>query len=230
MVPAEELLTQEARMRLMAIRELSDLGSGYLLATRDMEIRGAGNIVGKEQSGHIAAVGYELYCQLMEEAIKELQGEKESEKIETTINLGFAGFIPSTYIAPVNQRLESYQKLSLLTDMSELEKFKRELKDRFGPLQPETERLLKIVELKIMARPLQLEKIEKVAGGISFTFHSDTRLSPESIIKSGELPGFRFLSENSLCFFRKGEGVDFIYNETKIILQKLLKLSNLQKI
>jgi len=173
LVPEESHLSEEARQRLQAIRELSELGSGFQLASRDMEIRGAGNILGPEQSGHVSAVGFELYCRLLAEAIRELKGEGETEQLpEPEINLPLQGYIPEDYIGQPGQRLDIYKRLSEVTRQEELDLYREEIEDRYGPLPPPFVQLFVFLEIKLLARRLRLERIEKKGDKIILTFNS----------------------------------------------------------
>ena len=180
LVPSESHLSQDARKRLQAIKELSHLGSGFQLASRDMEIRGTGNILGAQQSGHMAAIGFELYCRLLEETVKELKGEREGieEVVEPEIVIPFQGYIPDDYISHSGQRLDIYKKLSDIDDIEELYYQKEELEDRYG-LPPEPFiNLFTFLELKILARKIRLERLEKKRDIITLTFSPRIVLIP----------------------------------------------------
>src|SRR5438552_5851978 len=121
MIPGEQLISRDAQMRLRALQELDDLGGGFKLAAHDLEIRGAGNLLGKQQSGQIAAVGFELYQQMMEEAVGELRGEQVRTEVEPEIQLGIPAFIPESYIPDENQRLVVYRRLASIRGQSDLD-------------------------------------------------------------------------------------------------------------
>src|SRR5439155_25380129 len=150
LVPRHARLLTDARKRISAIKQYSSLGSGFKIAMRDLEIRGAGNLLGAQQSGHITAVGFELYCQLLKQSVGALKGEKVRPRIEVQMRLDFLAmspgeegpaqssfsrapaFIPFKYIAESRQRIEIYRKLAQVTDKASLDRLRRELRDRFG--------------------------------------------------------------------------------------------------
>lgn len=200
LVPAKDAITDLARQRLKAVQELTELGSGFHLATRDMEIRGAGNILGSEQSGHIATVGFDLYCRLIEETIQELRGEEYQEEVETEIDLGFRGIIPQEYVTDTNLRLMIYKKLSSLREIEELNSCARELEDRYGKLPPQMFKLLEYFEIKIMATKLKLERLKIEGEKCSLTFHKSTPLDPAAVIDLVKRKGrdARFVSDTTI--------------------------------
>ena len=147
----DKLIREVAEKRLKAIREFSELGSGIKIAMRDLEIRGAGNVLGAEQSGHMEAVGYEMYCKMLNEAVAVLKGEKPQEDFETTVDLNVDGFIPASYIANEFEKLNMYKKISAITDREEMADIRQELEDRFGEVPKVTENLLTIAFIKAKA-------------------------------------------------------------------------------
>ena len=160
----DRLLREVAEKRLKAIREFSDLGSGIRIAMRDLEIRGAGNVLGAEQSGHMEAVGYELYCKMLNEAVSMLKGERILADFDTTVDLKIDGFIPATYIKNEYEKLNMYKKISAITTPEELEDIENELTDRFGPVPEVTENLLKVALLKARAHAAY---VTEISGGRS---------------------------------------------------------------
>lgn len=152
-------LTSTAARRLKAIEEFSDLGAGFQIALRDLEIRGAGNILGTEQSGHIAAVGYELYCQLLENAVRALKGEPLREHRHVAVDLPVSAYLPEDYVPPGRQKIEMYRKLSSVQSREQWELLRDEFRDRFGPLPTPVETLLQIRELQLLAMPWQIDEI-----------------------------------------------------------------------
>jgi transcription-repair coupling factor (superfamily II helicase) len=176
------VLSKEAHDRLKAIFEFSELGSSLRLASRDLEIRGAGNILGTSQSGHIAAVGMDLYTQLMEETIKELQGEKLIPEIDPEVNLPIPSFIPEDYITDINQRLVFYKRLASCMDDTGVAEVKEELGDRFGPPPPTVSNLLSVITLKNFLRPFFITSIAYNGKEITLTFHPQAEDSLEKIL------------------------------------------------
>jgi len=161
--PSYRSISDTAKKRLQAIKEFSELGSGFKLAMRDLEIRGAGNLLGKEQHGSVGEIGFNLYCRLLEEAIKELQEEEEGkekkEDITPTIDIKIDAYIPEGYIPDLKQRVLIYKKLADIKDLETLERTKEELKDRYGIYPREVKNLLEIIYLKIFLRKLGIASL-----------------------------------------------------------------------
>ena len=159
-------MTDRAVERLKAIQEFTALGSGYKLAMRDLEIRGAGNLLGAQQSGHIYEVGFDLYCELLEEAVKELKGEPVIAPREVEIDLILEASIPVTYVTDDRQRIALYRRLNLITAPEGLAELQAELVDRFGPVPPPLQKLLQIVELKAAALQRGVKSVRERDGEI----------------------------------------------------------------
>jgi transcription-repair coupling factor (superfamily II helicase) len=159
LLDAERAITPTASKRLKAIEEFSDLGAGFKIAMRDLEIRGAGNILGTQQSGHIAAVGYELYCHLLENAVRSLKNMPVKTHLEVTIDLPWPAFLPRDYVAGQKLKIEVYRRLSRVRKMERLDDFRRELRDRYGPIPTPVEWLLRLSELRILASSWQIAEI-----------------------------------------------------------------------
>jgi transcription-repair coupling factor (superfamily II helicase) len=183
LVPADGRVDSQAQERLRALQELTDLGSGFKLAMRDLEIRGAGNLLGAQQHGHIAAVGFDLYAKLLAEAVAELRGEPASPEIDPVVSVEVEGFLPEEYVPEVNQRLAFYKRLAGATDAAAIEDLRVELADRFGPLPPPAEQLLDIVRIRVAARALRVERIEAGAGRALVTFAPSTSLDPARLVR-----------------------------------------------
>ena len=169
-VPPEHLVTREAQRRLLALMDFTELGSGFKIALNDLRIRGAGNILGAAQSGHIAAVGYEMYVQLMEKTIREMKGEDIRESVEPEIHLDLEVHLPATYIANSSQRLTTYRRLAAAADEMALAEMREELVDRFGPLPSEASRLFSLLSLKLLLRRLWIRRLEAVNGSYILSF------------------------------------------------------------
>jgi transcription-repair coupling factor (superfamily II helicase) len=152
-------LTPQASRRLKAIEEFSELGAGFKIAMRDLEIRGAGNILGTEQSGHIAAVGYELYCQLLENAVRALKQEPLKEHRHVAVDLPITAYLPDTYVPPGRFKIEMYRKLTGVRTAEQFTELQAEFRDRFGPWPPETERLFQIRDVQLLAQLWQIDEI-----------------------------------------------------------------------
>ncbi|RDD63970.1 transcription-repair coupling factor [Ferruginivarius sediminum] len=185
---AGQRLTDAAEKRLHVMQTLDHLGAGFSLASHDLDIRGAGNLVGEEQSGHIREVGIELYQQMLEEAVAEARGggpeEKEAaEAFTPQINIGTSVLIPERYVADLNVRLGLYRRIAHLVDRQEIEGFAAELIDRFGPLPQEVENLLQTVAIKQLCRDANVEKVEAGPKGAVLQFHNDTFPDPQGLVR-----------------------------------------------
>jgi transcription-repair coupling factor (superfamily II helicase) len=159
LLDSERGVTPTAGRRLKAIEEFSELGAGFKIAMRDLEIRGAGNILGTQQSGHIAAVGYELYCQLLENAVRGLKNQPLRTPLDVTLDLPWPAFLPREYVPGQRLRIEVYRRLARLRRLERLEDFRQELRDRFGPIPEPTEWLLRLAELRLLAARWQIATI-----------------------------------------------------------------------
>jgi len=182
LIPSDEALSEIARKRLAAIREFSDLGMGFRVAALDLEIRGAGNLLGGEQHGHIDAVGFDLYCQLLEQTVEELKGEKPEEEISTSINLNLDIRIPEAYILDSSQRLRMYKRISSAGDSGELDQLRQELVDRFGKYPEPVENLFQYARLRQVTMALQIQSIEKSRGQVFFRFIDQSKVSPKRLL------------------------------------------------
>jgi transcription-repair coupling factor (superfamily II helicase) len=163
LLPRHARLLTDVRKRISAIKQYSTLGSGFKIAMRDLEIRGAGNLLGTEQSGHITAVGFELYCQLLKQSVASMKGKKIKPRVEVSVALDFLGdanHLPENYVPEPHHRIEIYRKLAQANEKSLLDALQKELRDRFGPLPPQVELLLQIAELKILASEKSVTAIE----------------------------------------------------------------------
>lgn len=182
-VPEKTKLTPEARKRLAAIKSFVELGSGFKIAQKDLEIRGAGNLLGPEQSGHIAAVGFELYMKLLNQAIADLKGEVYEEELEPEIKLQVPAYIPDSYIPDGDLRLLFYQRLASVKSARALEFILEEMQDRFGPLPKEVKFLAEIVELKFDCKPLRVAELRGSPSSIVAKLDSLTKVRPEQLVK-----------------------------------------------
>ena len=182
LVPADGRVDEQAQRRLRALQELTELGSGFKLALRDLEIRGAGNLLGAQQHGHIAAVGFDLYSKLLAEAVRELRGEPAVTHVEPVISVGVDGYLPDDYVPEVNQRLALYKRLAGAATDAEVDELAAELLDRFGPLPESAGRLVDIVRIRAAARALGVEKLEAGDGRALLTFSPATPLDPKRLV------------------------------------------------
>jgi transcription-repair coupling factor (superfamily II helicase) len=164
LIPGEDILQHDAKLRLQAIQEMSYLGAGFRLAMKDLEIRGAGNLLGAEQSGHIGRIGFDLYTELLEKAVHEVKGEYVPPDIEPQIQLQISAFISEHYVADTMLRLSLYRRIADLASRDDADRLENEIRDRFGPLPAETQNLLIIARIKILARRLRLSRLILSAG------------------------------------------------------------------
>jgi transcription-repair coupling factor (superfamily II helicase) len=183
LIPTEGALTPIARQRLAALKEFSELGAGFRIAALDLELRGAGNLLGREQHGHIEAVGFDMYCQMMERAVAERKGEAVAPERRATLNLGQDLRIPPKYIENENLRLRIYKRIASVTSEGEREEVRRELEDRFGPVPPAVLHLLDYAVLKAMAEQLAVASLDRRGDQIAIKFYEDTTLGPERLVK-----------------------------------------------
>ncbi len=197
LAPPESMLSEQARKRLQAVQEMSYLGAGFRLALKDLEIRGAGEIFGAEQSGHIHEVGFDLYIEMLEEAVAELKGEEVKEEREPAMEVQISAFIPAEYIEDVTLRLSFYRRLASLQTAAGIADFESELRDRFGALPEEARNLLRIAGLKAVAKQLGVEKIHESGDKVSVLFFSDTSVQPSHImdLRQGRKKRIKFLPE-----------------------------------
>ena len=183
LIPSELSLSRDAMRRLRAIQELSELGSGFKLAVHDLEIRGAGNLLGPSQSGQISAVGFELYTQMMEKAVRELRGEEVVEEITPEIQFHLPAFLPEEYVADPAERLNLYRRLSLSRSGEDVLSIQEELVDRFGRLPVEVESLLEVIRIKHLLTQLSIQKFETTPSQFVLSFHETTKVSPRKVIE-----------------------------------------------
>ena len=180
-------ITPNAARRLRAIEEFSEMGAGFAIAMRDLEIRGAGNLLGTQQSGHIAAVGYELYCQLLENAVRTLQKQPPKVTLDVDIDLPGDAYLPPDYVDDQRQKIDLYRRLTRVTSVQELADFRSELVDRFGPIPPPVERLLSLAELKMDAAIWQIAGIEIEGQFLKFTYSNRQRIEQLARKHKGKL-------------------------------------------
>ncbi len=166
----DKLLGEVAEKRLSAIRDFTDLGSGFKIALRDLEIRGAGNLLGAEQHGHIAAIGFDLYCRLLEEAIKERRGEKKPDTPDPTIEVEMDAYISGHYIDDPAQKVEIYKKIAAITSLAEADEVEAEIEDRFGDLPEVVRNLIEIARFKVLAKQLGINSVSTERGEIVARF------------------------------------------------------------
>jgi transcription-repair coupling factor (superfamily II helicase) len=183
LIPAEQTLSPIARRRLAAIREFSDLGSGFRIAALDLEIRGAGNLLGGEQSGHIEAVGFDMYMKLLEQTIRELKGEDLEDERRAAVNLRLNLRLDDSYIADTNQRLSAYRRMASARALDEIDALVAELQDRYGDPPTGVVNLAQYARLRVLADTIGLESLDREGKIVVLRFRSDARLDPTLLIK-----------------------------------------------
>jgi len=201
----DKMLKEIAEKRLAAIKEFTDLGSGFKIAMRDLEIRGAGNLLGAEQHGHMEAVGYDLYCKMLNEAVKTLKGEPYEEHFDTTLDINVDAYIPRTYIPNEFQKLDIYKRIANIENEEESDEMLEELIDRFGDLPKSVENLLWIARIKAKAHACYLKEVSEKGDRISFVFIERAKINPAKI------PEFLSAYKNALTFTPEQKGPFFTY-------------------
>lgn len=187
----DRMLTEVAEKRLSAIREFSDFGSGFKIAMKDLEIRGAGNVLGKSQHGHMAAVGYDLYCKMLNEAVNDLKGIKNEYSFETNVDLSVDAYIPSTYIKSEYQKLDIYKRIAAIESEEELSDMKDELVDRYGSLSTPAVNLLNIALIKSMAHKIGIMEMKgTIEDGPSGCYKTVMKVYPKAEINTEAIPNF----------------------------------------
>ncbi|MBG6156312.1 transcription-repair coupling factor (superfamily II helicase) [Labrenzia sp. EL_159] len=229
-VPANKTLTATAERRLKVLQSLETLGAGFQLASHDLDIRGAGNLLGEEQSGHIKEVGFELYQQMLEEAVAQLKdggADFGEEQWSPQINIGTPVLIPDDYVADLQLRLQLYRRLGDVTEAEEIDAFGAELIDRFGPLPEEVQHLLKIVYIKGLCRKANVEKVDAGPKGIVVAFRNSEFANPAGLVsyiaEQGVLAKIR--PDQRVVLTRDWEKTDSRLKGTATILTKLSKLA-----
>jgi transcription-repair coupling factor (superfamily II helicase) len=200
LTPAQREASELALRRLQALEQYTDLGSGFQIAMRDLEIRGAGNILGTMQHGFIAAVGFDLYCSLLEEAVKDLRGEKPGEKqADASVDIAIEAYLPTDYVVDQSARIEVYHKLSGAQKPEDVNEMETELVDRFGPLPQVVFSLLLLIRIKVLAKLAGCSKVSINSEGIcTFTIEGDTKKIQAFIKRIGEKTSKKFEITNAV--------------------------------
>ena len=215
--PAKHVSPASTR-RLRAIEEFSDMGAGFAIAMRDLEIRGAGNILGTEQSGHIATVGYELYCELLEQAVRRLKHMPPKASVDVNVDLPVEAYLPRTYLSDMRTKIDLYRRLARIASEKELADFAEELVDRFGAMPEVTRRLLELARLRIFATGWQIHSIHVEDGYLVFGFSDRSRIDE---LKAGSSQTLRIVDERT-AYLPLGKAVtdgNVIYEAAKSLLQ-----------
>jgi transcription-repair coupling factor (superfamily II helicase) len=228
-LPAKKKLTDTAERRLKVLQSLDTLGAGFQLASHDLDIRGAGNLLGEEQSGHIKEVGFELYQQMLEEAVAEVKdsGETLDTGWSPQIAVGTAVMIPESYVPDLQLRLALYRRLGDLENTEEIDGFGAELIDRFGPLPEEVKHLLKIVFIKALCRKANVEKLDAGPKGVVIHFRGREFADPVALVRyigeQGSLAKIR--QDQSVVFIRDWATPEKRLAGSAVIMTQLAKLA-----
>jgi transcription-repair coupling factor (superfamily II helicase) len=227
-LPAEQKITVQAEKRLKVLQSLDTLGAGFQLASHDLDLRGAGNLLGEEQSGHIKEVGFELYQQMLEEAVASLKAgiaAPVADKWSPQITIGTPVMIPEDYVADLPVRLSLYRRLAEIEDERDIEAFGAEMADRFGPLPVEVEYLLQTVAIKALCRQANVEKIEAGPKGMVIAFRDNTFANPERLITFIGDEGARVRPDQSVVFLEEWGRPEDRLRGSRQILRKLVELA-----
>jgi transcription-repair coupling factor (superfamily II helicase) len=227
-IPKESTLGKDAQKRLKVLMEHSDLGSGFQIAMSDLKIRGGGTILGASQSGHIAAVGYDMFLKLMENSMAELKGEKVQESLEPEININMPASIPESYIVDIDQRLSAYRRLAKMTELNEIADFKAELMDRFGDLNTETENLLLKIMLRVLAIKAGVNRVDLKGRQLLLSFSQAHQKNPSGIVDMilSEQDRFEITPDHILKVKLKKGNISFLISQTKNILKEIMQRVN----
>jgi transcription-repair coupling factor (superfamily II helicase) len=222
LIPREIELTPIARRRLAALKEFSDLGAGFKIAALDLELRGAGNLLGGEQSGHIEAIGFELYTQMLDRAIREMKGEAAPEEAEMQLNLGLNIRIPAQYIPEENQRLRMYKRVAGVETASQLSDVAAELQDRYGEPPPAVRNLLDYASLKLLCLRVGVNAIERKRNSVTFKFRQNAAVDPEQLARFVSAQrGAQFTPDGMLKFVLPAEAADEVLRALRSVLEQL---------
>lgn len=223
LIPAEVELTPIARRRLAALKEFSDLGAGFKIAALDLELRGAGNLLGGEQSGHIEAVGFELYTQMLDRAVKEMKGEVAPEEAEIQLNLGLNIRIPAEYIKEENQRLRMYKRVAGVETESQLNDVSGELQDRYGEPPAAVRNLLEYATLRLLASRVGVVAIDRKRESVAIKFRPNAAIDPAKLARfvSSQQKGAQFTPDGTLKFNMRATAATDVLNHIRGVLEQL---------
>jgi len=222
LIPPELELTPIARRRLAALKEFSDLGAGFKLAALDLELRGAGNMLGGEQSGHIEAIGFELYTQMLERAVREMKGESAPDEAEVQLNLSLNIRIPGDYVPEENQRLQMYKRVARVETESQLNDVDAELQDRYGPPPPAVRNLLDYASLKLLCMTVGVNAIERKRDFVTLKFRQNAVVDPEKLARFVSMQrGAQFTPDGMLKFVLKANAADEVLRALRAVLEQL---------
>jgi transcription-repair coupling factor (superfamily II helicase) len=224
LIPPEQELTDVARRRLAALKEFSDLGAGFKIAALDLELRGAGNLLGGEQSGHIEAVGFEMYTSMLEEAVSKLKGEERVERPSVQLSLGIALRIDESYISEENQRLRMYKRIAGVDSDRALDEVRSELEDRYGPLPASVAHLLRAARLRIECEKIGVAQVDRKRDQLHIRFTETAAVDPGRLMKlvaKNAKRGAQFTPQGVLRFPLTATKPEEILNEVRALLEEL---------
>jgi transcription-repair coupling factor (superfamily II helicase) len=220
LVPAADTLTPIAKRRLAALKEFSDLGAGFRLAALDLELRGAGNVLGHQQHGHLNAIGIDLYLRMLEETVNELKGEPSAPEVRTTLNLGIDIKIPENYISDERQRLRMYKRISSLKNREGVTDMEAELTDRYGPLPAPVKQLLNYAVVKSRAEQLLIQSVERKGNELRMRFHEQTPVNTDKLMQMVSAKrGFALQPDGILRVQAQDGGQDVLKHIENILLE-----------
>ncbi len=191
LIPSEGGLSREARERLRVLQEQTELGAGFRIASHDLELRGAGELLGARQAGQVTAVGFEMYTELLEETIRELQGIEEEDRIDPDVRLGVSAYLPEDYLRDPNQRLLFYRRLAAAESDEAIYDLADELRERYGKIPEPGLTLLEVMKLRVLLKQLRIESAESDGRRLVFGFHASTTVPPEKILARLQQPGIK---------------------------------------
>jgi transcription-repair coupling factor (superfamily II helicase) len=226
LIPGEKAITPDAERRLRALQEIDGLGGGFKLALHDLEIRGAGNLLGAQQSGQITAVGFELYTEMMEKAVQELKGEEVLPEVDPEIRLGIPAYFPDDYIPDANQRLYFYKRLASLRNVLELEELKEEIKDRFGPYNSIVDNLFLVMNLRRVLKEFLVQQISVADGKVFLLFHAESPVKVEKLLEliRKQKNRFRLSPDGRMSFTPKNPDWQPLMDEVAELLRAIQEI------
>jgi transcription-repair coupling factor (superfamily II helicase) len=230
-LPAQQKITAQAERRLKVLQSLENLGAGFQLASHDLDIRGAGNLLGEEQSGHIKEVGFELYQSMLEEAIINLKAgvaEPAADRWSPQITIGMPVLIPEDYVADLSVRLALYRRLADMDDERDIDAFAAELVDRFGALPPEVENLLDIIAVKQLCRAAGIEKVEAGPKGAVLSFRQNRFANPLGLVEflQAQAGTAKLRTDQKLVVMRSWESDKERLTGVRRLLEQLAKIAH----
>ncbi len=222
---SEKVLTDVARKRLAAIREFTEFGAGFKLAMRDLELRGAGNVLGEAQHGHIEGIGYELYCKEIERAVKRLKGEDVTEsRSESTLEFNVPARIPNQYIGDETLKLQAYKKIAQIEDESDADEVIEELIDRYGDVPEVTLNLVRVAEIRSSAENLGIEILKQTGNRVQFTFYEKNRMTAYGLVMATQVAGNRLtIQSGTIPSLSLYVGSEDVLKQVLLVIRALLK-------